>query len=145
NVDLAAQCADAFAHPAQPAAFGGSRPAAVVLDFEGVDIIAGAHADPTHVRARMPDDVGDRLAEGEGEDRFAAVGPAGGRRLDVDLGADAGGPEQRARAGDLILEGGTVTTDRVAHLAQCLPRDALDVPHLARRARRVAFDQLGCE
>ena len=83
-------------------------------------------------RAAVADDVGRGLAHGPGQDGLDV-----GRQRDlraVDRRLDARRVERRPRALELGVERGpVVAADRLAHLAQRVARDGLDVGHVGRR------------
>ena len=95
--------------------------------------------------ARVADDVGDRLAQGERQRRSCSVVER--QRLGTSAtSVDAGGVERGPGRRELRLEPlAAIAVDRLADFGERIARDALDVADLAQRPAGVAVAELGRE
>jgi hypothetical protein len=147
-LDPAPQGAQPLAHPGEPCPFRRRLPGAApaVVRYLQADRLADG-LDP-HLAAGRPgvaDDVGDRLAEGEGEGAVLGGGEIGRDRhpVRIDDQGDIGGIERHPRPGELGAEIlGPVAGDRAPHLFQRFPRDPFEVGDLAPGGLGIAGEEL---
>ena len=128
GLDAAGEQFGALAQAGEPVArrLGGGRPRAVVDDLGARARQARLHLDPAARRAAVADDVRRALAHRPGEQRLDV-----GRQRHVgtlQVGVDARRQQRHPRALELVDERRpAVAADRLAHLAERLARDVLDV------------------
>jgi hypothetical protein len=130
-------CFHTLAHAAQAEPFFSSRSLAIVGDMQFDGPLVVCKPDAARMRRRVAHDVGDRLAQGKGQNVFLRY--RNSQRFRIAIERNSRGLKGISRVFEFRIEpSGAIATDGRTDLCQSIARDALDITNFRSGANGIA-------